>query len=178
MLTQKPASTSAFWKFCVACGVGVRDHDQLRLQHRNCTVSPGPAGFGHASAVYTLLILISAVTLSFQIVSAKVVAQQASRLRRARLISVFTRAPGRAAFFLDCFWYCRATRFPNTQLPTPILIVWLAVGVTFYVPLGTRRGYLQGAFGFQRLAMNLGLEGLGRLFGSRSPSRWGMEWPA
>src|SRR5271155_3468944 len=38
----------------------------------------GPAGFGHATAVYTLLTLISAVTLSFQIVSAKVVAQQGS----------------------------------------------------------------------------------------------------
>src|SRR5882762_2308192 len=38
----------------------------------------GPTAFGHATAVYTLLILISAVTLSFQIVSAKVVAQQNS----------------------------------------------------------------------------------------------------
>src|SRR5579863_10175176 len=38
----------------------------------------GPTAFGHATAVYTLLILISAVTLSFQIVSAKVVAQQSS----------------------------------------------------------------------------------------------------
>src|SRR5258708_36427031 len=37
----------------------------------------GPTSFGDASAVYTLLILISAVTLSFQIVSAKVVAQRA-----------------------------------------------------------------------------------------------------
>jgi len=34
----------------------------------------GPTAFGHATAVYTLLILISAVTLSFQIVSAKVIA--------------------------------------------------------------------------------------------------------
>ena len=38
--------------------------------------SLGPSGFGHVSAVCTLLILISAVTLSFQIVSAKLVAQQ------------------------------------------------------------------------------------------------------
>src|SRR5580698_936180 len=38
----------------------------------------GPTGFGHASVVYTLLILISAVTLSFQIVVAKVVAKQTS----------------------------------------------------------------------------------------------------
>ena len=35
----------------------------------------GPQGFGHATAVYTLLTLISALTLSFQIISAKVVAQ-------------------------------------------------------------------------------------------------------
>ena len=40
--------------------------------------SLGPSGFGHVSAVCTLLILISAVTLSFQIVSAKIVAQQES----------------------------------------------------------------------------------------------------
>ena len=38
----------------------------------------GPTAFGHATAVYTLLILISAVTLSFQIVCVKVVAQQGS----------------------------------------------------------------------------------------------------
>ncbi len=38
----------------------------------------GPNGFGHATAVYTLLTLISAVTLSFQIISAKIVAQQKS----------------------------------------------------------------------------------------------------
>ena len=30
----------------------------------------GPQGFGHATAVYTILTLISAVTLSFQIISA------------------------------------------------------------------------------------------------------------
>ena len=35
----------------------------------------GPKGFGHATAVYTLLTLLSAVTLSFQIISAKFVAQ-------------------------------------------------------------------------------------------------------
>src|SRR5207248_10024543 len=34
----------------------------------------GPVGFGHATAVYTLLMLMSAVTLSFQIVCAKLVA--------------------------------------------------------------------------------------------------------
>ena len=38
----------------------------------------GPTAFGHATAVYTLLTIMSAVTLSFQIVPAKVVAQQST----------------------------------------------------------------------------------------------------
>src|SRR5262245_3262327 len=38
----------------------------------------GPTAFGHTTAVYTLLILISAVTLSFQILGAKIIAQQDS----------------------------------------------------------------------------------------------------
>lgn len=46
------------------------------------------------------------------------------------------------------------------------LIVLLAVGTAFYVPLGSRRGYLQGAYGFRRLATNLVLEGGVRLGGS------------
>jgi hypothetical protein len=52
------------------------------------------------------------------------------------------------------------------KLPTPFLVVLLAIGVAFYVPLGTRRGYIQGAYGFQRLGTNLVLEGLVRLGGS------------
>ena len=38
----------------------------------------GPKGFGDATVVYTVLTLMSALTLSFQIVSAKVVAQEKS----------------------------------------------------------------------------------------------------
>src|ERR1700729_1520028 len=38
----------------------------------------GPAGFAHATAVYTILMLVSCVTLSFQVVSAKYVARNAS----------------------------------------------------------------------------------------------------
>jgi hypothetical protein len=52
------------------------------------------------------------------------------------------------------------------NLPTPTLVIWLAVAVAFYVPLGTRRGYLLGAYGFRRLATSLVLEGFVRLCGS------------
>src|SRR5882762_8740839 len=43
----------------------------------------GPTAFGHTTAVYTLLILISSVTLSFQILTAKFVAQQESQQAQA-----------------------------------------------------------------------------------------------
>ena len=127
----------------------------------------GPTAFGHATAVYTLLILISAVTLSFQIVSAKVVAQQSSPEGKSAVYRGFHRSS----------WVCGATvallllLFQKAiaaylHLPSPILVVLLAIGVAFYVPLGSRRGYIQGAYGFRRLATNLVLEGLVRLGGS------------
>lgn len=127
----------------------------------------GPAGFGHASAVYTLLILISAVTLSFQIVSAKVVAQQASVPAKSAAYQKFHKGAWVSGIFIGVLLaWSRNVVSEYLNLPSSVLIVWLAVGVAFYVPLGSRRGYLQGAYGFDRLATNLALEGLGRLFGS------------
>ncbi len=127
----------------------------------------GPTAFGNATAVYTLLILISAVTLSFQIVSAKVVAQQSSLEKKSGVYRGFHRsawACGIAvALFLLVFQKAIADYL---NLPSPSLVVLLAVGVAFYVPLGTRRGYIQGAYQFRRLAINLVLEGLFRLGGS------------
>src|SRR3981081_3464398 len=35
----------------------------------------GPTGFAHATAVYTILMLVSCVTLAFQVVSAKYIAR-------------------------------------------------------------------------------------------------------
>jgi O-antigen/teichoic acid export membrane protein len=127
----------------------------------------GPTGFGHATAVYTLLILISAVTLSFQIVTAKVVAQQGSFEGKSAAYRGFHKSAWRCgilvAMLLLVFEKAIAAYL---NLPTPTLIVLLGVGVAFYVPLGSRRGYIQGAYGFDRLAVNLVLEGLVRLGGS------------
>lgn len=127
----------------------------------------GPDGFGNATAVYTILTLISAVTLSFQIISAKVVAQQKSiegkyagyhGLHRGAWICGTL-----AALALILFQKIIANYL---NLPSSILVVLLAIGVAFYVPLGSRRGYLQGAYGFRRLAINLVIEGAVRLGGS------------
>jgi len=127
----------------------------------------GPTGFGHTTAAYTLLILISAITLSFQTVSAKVVAQQRSLEAKSRIYKGFHRETWMCglliALLLIMFREVIATYL---NLPSPNLISWVACGAAFYVPLGGRRGYIQGACGFRLLASNLALEGLMRLGGS------------
>lgn len=45
----------------------------------------GAAGFGDASALYTLLMLLSAVTLAFQIVTSKFIARNSELLTKAQI---------------------------------------------------------------------------------------------
>jgi O-antigen/teichoic acid export membrane protein len=127
----------------------------------------GPKGFGDATAVYTLLTLLSAVTLSFQLVSAKVVAQQRTteaKYAAYRALHVGGWLCGLVAGSLLLAFHQGISDWLN--LSDPVLVVLLAVGVAFYVPLGCRRGYLQGAYGFRRFATSLVLEGAVRLGGS------------
>lgn len=127
----------------------------------------GPTAFGHATAVYTLLILISAVTLSFQIVSAKVVAQQSSLEGKSAVYRGFHKSAWGCGIVVAMVLLLFQKAIADyLKLPSPSLVVLLAIGVAFYVPLGTRRGYIQGAYGFHRLGTNLVLEGLVRLGGS------------
>ncbi len=127
----------------------------------------GPGAFGNATAVYTLLIIISAVTLSFQIVSAKIVAQQSTLEGKYAVYRDFHRASWVCGILVGSLLIAfRAGISQYLNLPGPVLVELLAMGAAFYVPLGTRRGYIQGACGFQRLAKNLVLEGVIRLCGS------------
>ncbi len=127
----------------------------------------GPTGFGHASVVYTLLILISAVTLSFQIVSTKVVAKQIAQANQIAAYRDFHRSAWMAGVLIALLLVLGQKVIASyLNLPNTTLVLLLAVGVGFYVPLGTRRGYLQGTCGFRRLATNLILEAFCRLAGS------------
>lgn len=127
----------------------------------------GPRGFGQATVVYTLLTLLSAVTLSLQIVSTKVVAQQATQEGKAAVYRLFHRTGW--GFGLLIGLVLVVFRFPISDflnLPDPALVALLAIGAAFYVPLGPRRGYIQGTYGFRGLAINLIIEGMVRLGGS------------
>lgn len=127
----------------------------------------GPTGFGHATVVYTILTLISAITLSFQILSAKVVAKQDVLAEKIAVYRYLHRASWVWGIFASCLLFSfRQDITSYLRLPSPTLIMLLAVGAAFYIPLGCRRGYVQGAYGFRKLATNLVLEGGTRLAGS------------
>jgi O-antigen/teichoic acid export membrane protein len=127
----------------------------------------GPSGFAHATAVYTLLMLASAITLSFQVVCAKYVASHETEDEKA---AIFTRLHTRAwmagvGIGLLLFLF-NGTLKTYLNLPNANLISLLALGTAFYIPLGVRRGYIQGIHAFTALAMNFMLEGLTRLGGA------------
>jgi O-antigen/teichoic acid export membrane protein len=127
----------------------------------------GPTAFGHATVAYTLLTLMSAVTLSFQIVPAKVVAQQSTPEAKSAAYRDFHRGAwgcGLLIAFILVLFQAQVADF--LKLPSPVLVVLIALGAAFYVPLGSRRGFIQGAYGFRSLSASLVLEGLVRLFGS------------
>ncbi len=127
----------------------------------------GPKGFGDATAVYTLLTLLSAVTLSFQIISAKVVVQQKTQEGKGAVYRSFHRGAWLSGLGIALGMIAFEKQISDyLNLANPMLVLLLAVGVAFYVPLGTRRGYLQGAYGFRSLATNLVVEGAVRLGGS------------
>lgn len=127
----------------------------------------GPSGFAHATSVYTLLMLASAITLSFQVVCAKYVASHETSAEKSGIffrLHFHAWVAGVGIGILLFIFNHAITRYLN--LPDPVLISLLALGTAFYIPLGVRRGYIQGVHAFGPLAVNFMLEGLVRLGGA------------
>jgi O-antigen/teichoic acid export membrane protein len=127
----------------------------------------GPTGFAHATAVYTLLMLLSCITLAFQVVCAKYVARTDSAESRAQVFASLHKRAWIAGLGIGLVLFLfKGPLTAYLNLPDPVLISLLALGVAFYVPLGVRRGYIQGIHAFGPLAINFMLEGLVRLGGA------------
>ena len=138
----------------------------------------GPKGFGHATVIYTILVLLSAITLAFQLIATKIVAQQPSPEAKSAVYRLFHRAS----------WICgivvalglvvfQGGIADYLNLPAASLVSIIAIGAAFYVPLGARRGYIQGSCGFRNLAANLVTEQTVRLLGSLAliSMGWGLK---
>lgn len=130
--------------------------------------SLGAASFGHATAVYTLLMLLSAVTLSFQLLCSKLVPQNDSFDAKAgiyRLLHKRSWVWGAGISVLLVLASGVLSGYLN--LPTRhYYVMLLSIGTTFYVPLGVRRGLMQGMYDFFHLAVNYVLEVIVKLVGT------------
>jgi O-antigen/teichoic acid export membrane protein len=127
----------------------------------------GPSGFAHATAVYTLLMLVSCLTLSFQVVCAKYVAKSASSKAQGSVFASLHQRSWVVGILIGLLLFlCKGPLTTYLNLPDPVLISLLALGTAFYIPLGVRRGYIQGIHAFGPLAVNFMLEGVVRLVGA------------
>jgi O-antigen/teichoic acid export membrane protein len=127
----------------------------------------GPAAFGHAAAAVTLLMLLSAITLSYQLVCAKFVARNESAEAKAAVYHTLRKKAWYVGVMIGSFLII-ASREVAAYLhwPSARLVIILAAGIAFYMPLGAKRGGLQGTCAFSRLSANFILETLVKFCGA------------
>ena len=119
----------------------------------------GPADFGQVSAIATLLMIASALTISFQLVCAKFVARNESAWAKSKVFnSLLTRAWIAGAAVALALFFLREPLSIWLKLPTNSLITLLAVAVAFSLPMGVKRGGLQGLCEFRALSLNFIVE--------------------
>jgi O-antigen/teichoic acid export membrane protein len=124
----------------------------------------GPARFGHVTAANTLVMLASAITLSFQLVCAKFVARNETQGEK---VSVYHSLLGKAwvvslAVGAGLFMLKRPVA-QYLNVPDFWILAVLAIGISVYAPLGVRRGAMQGNCSFGRLSGNMIIEALAKL---------------
>ena len=119
----------------------------------------GAAEFSQAAAAVTLLMIVSCLTLAFQMVCAKFVARNQTNAEKSHVYRFLLRRAWAAAITLGlvlCLFSRQVASF--LRMPSPTLVIVLALGMAFYVPLGVRRGGMQGVYRFRRLSLNFIVE--------------------
>ena len=135
----------------------------------------GPAGFGHATAIYTLLMLLSSVTLSYQLVCSKLVAKTVDFPGKVAIYRDLRRRSWQTGLLLGALIVLGSSMLAQyLHLPEPRDIILLGLGTAVYVPLGVRRGMLQGIYDFSRLAVNFVLEALIKIIGALVVLHYGL----
>jgi O-antigen/teichoic acid export membrane protein len=119
----------------------------------------GVSGFGHASALYTLLMLVTAVTWSFQIVTSKFTARSSDTVVRSQIYGSLLRRAWQVGFGIAVLIAAGSAYLQSyLNLPQQHDLWLLAIAAGVYVPLGVRRGRMQGCYRFTGLAMNVVVE--------------------
>ncbi len=127
----------------------------------------GPAAFGHVAAMVTMLMLFSAITLAYQLVCAKFVAKNQTAGARSAVYRWLLHRAWMVGAGLGFVIIASSDMVDDyLRVPSPWLLVVLGLGAAFYVPLGVRRGGMQGTCAFGRLAANFMIEAVVRFGGA------------
>jgi O-antigen/teichoic acid export membrane protein len=127
----------------------------------------GPSDFSHAAAAVTILMLISAITLAFQLVCTKLIARAEAVTAKAAVYQNLRRRAWVIGVGLGIFMLLTAGLLTSyLRLSSPWIMVLLAIGLTIYVPLGVKRGGLQGTCRFRGLAWNMAAEAITKFAGA------------
>ncbi|HZR28125.1 MAG TPA: oligosaccharide flippase family protein [Terriglobales bacterium] len=119
----------------------------------------GPTDFGHITVAVTLLMFASAITLAFQLLCAKFVARNESLASKKKVISDLHKKSWLVSTLVALGLVLSSSALTRyLHLPYRSIVLFLALGVWFYIPLGVRRGAIQGMCAFPRLASNFMLE--------------------
>lgn len=119
----------------------------------------GVSGFGHASALYTLLMLVTAVTWSFQIVTSKFTARSSDSAVRDQIYGRLLRRAWQVGLGTAVLIAAGSSYLQSyLNLPAQHDLWLLAIAAGVYVPLGVRRGRMQGCYRFTGLAANVIIE--------------------
>ena len=124
----------------------------------------GPSLFSQAAAIVTMLMLLSSISLSFQMVCAKFVARNETPAAKA---TVFKSVSRRAwQWGLVVAFVLVLAQKPITdylRMPNSWIIAVLAIGMAFYNQLGVKRGNMQGWCQFPALSWNYVFEAASKL---------------
>jgi len=127
----------------------------------------GPADFSHAAAAVTILMLISAITLAFQLMCTKLIAKADTLQAKAAVFQHMMKRAWAIGFALGAFMLAANSMLTAyLRLSSHWIIILLAVGLTIYVPLGVKRGGLQGTCRFRGLAWNMAAEAVAKFVGA------------
>ena len=127
----------------------------------------GPSDFSHAAAAVTILMLVSAITLAFQLVCTKLVAKEETAEGKAAVYQRLRKRAWTIGIGLGVFMLVASSVLTAyLRLSSPWIIILLAIGLTIYVPLGVKRGGLQGTCRFKGLSWNMAAEAISKFVGA------------
>jgi O-antigen/teichoic acid export membrane protein len=120
----------------------------------------GPGNFSQAAAAVTLLMLVSSITLAFQLTCAKFVAKNETLATKAYIYQDLRRKAWYVGTLLGGAVILSSTLISGYLRMSTSLILIMAIGIAFYIPLGVRRGAMLGTTQFSKLSVNFVIEAL------------------